>query len=169
MTPPLVSLQNDVWGMSTEIPYSWHVTTQSRVVLLFGHATREIRFKPIRSTIQIWVVMHDQNGISAVVPQTSFWGETSGGSQNACFLRLCTLQYKQGWALRKIEGCSETVKSRVPSIWFVWKIWDFLVTRRQKLGARGHRALLEHIPDKHANSSQGLPKFPINKVQWEKL
>ena len=71
----------------------------------------------------------------------------------------------------KLKGAqySETVKSRVPSIWFVWKIWDFLVARRQKLGARGHRALLEHIPDKHANSSQGLPKFPINKVQWEKL
>ena len=39
---------------------------------------------------------------------------------------------------------SETVKSRVPRIWFVWKIWDFLVTGGQKLGNRGHRALLEH-------------------------
>ena len=27
-----------------------------------------------------------------------------------------------------------------------WKIWDFLVAREQKLGARGHRALLEHSP-----------------------
>ena len=34
----------------------------------------------------------------------------------------------------------------MPSIWFVWKIWDFLVARGQKLGARGHRALLEHSP-----------------------
>ena len=48
----------------------------------------------------------------------------------------------------KLNGaqCSETVKSRVPSLWFVWKIWDFLVARGQKLGARGHRALLEHSP-----------------------
>ena len=30
----------------------------------------------------------------------------------------------------------------MPSIWFVWKIWDFLVARRQKLDTRGHRALL---------------------------
>ena len=49
------------------------------------------------------------------------------------------------WKL-KIAWCSELVKSRVPSIWFVWKIWAFLVTRGQKLGARGHRALLEHSP-----------------------
>ena len=48
----------------------------------------------------------------------------------------------------KLKGaqCSETVKSRVPSIWFVWKIWDFLVDWGQKLGTRGHRALLEHSP-----------------------
>ena len=49
----------------------------------------------------------------------------------------------------KLKGahCSEPVKSRVPSIWFVWKIWDFLVAQGQKLGARGHRSLLEHSPD----------------------
>ena len=36
-------------------------------------------FQPIRSTIQIWVVTRHQYGISALVPQTSFGGETSGG------------------------------------------------------------------------------------------
>ena len=50
------------------------------------------------------------------------------------------------WGKLKGAQCSETVKSRVPSIWFVWKIWDFLVARGQKLGARGHQALLEHSP-----------------------
>ena len=35
-------------------------------------------FQPIRSTIQIWVVMHHQCGISALVSQTSFGGETRG-------------------------------------------------------------------------------------------
>ena len=40
--------------------------------------------------------------------------------------------------------CSELVKSSVPSIRFVWKSKDFLVTREQKLGATGRRALLEH-------------------------
>ena len=34
--------------------------------------------QPIRSTTQIWVVTRNQYGISALVPQTSFGGETSG-------------------------------------------------------------------------------------------
>ena len=34
--------------------------------------------RPIRSTTQIWVVTRHQYGISAVVSQTSFRGETSG-------------------------------------------------------------------------------------------
>ena len=34
--------------------------------------------QPIRSTTQIWVVTHHQYGISALISQTSFWGETSG-------------------------------------------------------------------------------------------
>ena len=35
--------------------------------------------RPIRSTTQIWVVIRHQYGISALVSQTSFRGETSGG------------------------------------------------------------------------------------------
>ena len=34
--------------------------------------------QPIRSTSQIWVVTRHQYGISALVSQTSFGGETSG-------------------------------------------------------------------------------------------
>ena len=58
----------------------------------------------------------------------------------------CYVLYRKAVLQRKLKGaqCSETVKSRVPGMWFVWKIWDFLVAREQKLGARGHRALLEH-------------------------
>ena len=36
MTPPLFPLKNDIWEMSTEIPYWWRVTTQIWVVLLIG-------------------------------------------------------------------------------------------------------------------------------------
>ena len=35
--------------------------------------------RPVRSTTEIWVVTRHQYGISALVPQTSFRGETSGG------------------------------------------------------------------------------------------
>ena len=38
---------------------------------IFNHA--------IRSTTQIWVVKRHQNGISALISQTSFRGKTSGG------------------------------------------------------------------------------------------
>ena len=34
--------------------------------------------RPIRSTTQIWVVTRHQYGISALISQTSFRGETSG-------------------------------------------------------------------------------------------
>ena len=34
--------------------------------------------QPIRGTTQMWVVTHHQHGISALVSQTSFGGETSG-------------------------------------------------------------------------------------------
>ena len=59
--PPLVSLWNDVWETRAEISYWWHVTTQMWVVLLTD-----------------WKFA-STNGISALVSQTSFSGETSGG------------------------------------------------------------------------------------------
>ena len=66
--------------------------------------------------------------------------------------------------LGKLKGaqCSETVKSRVPSIWFVWKKYDFLIAREQKLGARGHWALLEHSPGIYCKISKltSSPAFP---------
>ena len=34
--PPLFPLRNDIWEMSTETPYWWHVTTQIWLVLLIG-------------------------------------------------------------------------------------------------------------------------------------
>ena len=48
-------------------------------MLLIGRATWEICFSPIRSTTQIWVVTRHLYGISALVSQKSFRGETSGG------------------------------------------------------------------------------------------
>ena len=64
-TLPLVSSRNDVWETSAEIPYCWLVTSH------MGNL-----FKPIRSTTQIWAVMRHQCGISALISQTSFGGET---------------------------------------------------------------------------------------------
>jgi len=45
----------------------------------------EAHFQPIRTTTQIWVVMHHQYGISVLVSQT-FCGETTGGGVTQCTL-----------------------------------------------------------------------------------
>ena len=51
---------------------------------LISHAARLIR-----STIQIWVVACHKYGIFALVSQTSFRWETSGGVENVgCFLKV---------------------------------------------------------------------------------
>ena len=47
---------------------------------------------PTRNTTIIWVVTRHQYGISALVSQTSFCGETKVG----CFLRLEIKQYDKG-------------------------------------------------------------------------
>ena len=48
--------------------------------------------RPIRSTTQIWVVARHQCGISALVLQTLFFGETIDSVANfGCFLRLVPL------------------------------------------------------------------------------
>ena len=54
-----------------------------------SHAAR-----PIRSTTQIWVVTRQQYGISALVFQTSFRGETSGDvAKCRLFSQAKTIQY----------------------------------------------------------------------------
>ena len=76
-TLQLVSLPNDVWETSAEIPYWWPVTTQIWVVLLIGW----IKFP--RGTINqkhYPDMGSDASSVwnSALVSQTSFGGETSG-------------------------------------------------------------------------------------------
>ena len=57
--------------------------------VLYWQCRERNLLQPIRNTIQIWVVKRHQYGISALVPQTSFRGETSGDVVNVdCFLRL---------------------------------------------------------------------------------
>ena len=71
---PLCHTRNDVWETNAEVPYWWRVTAKILVVLLIGHTAGKIR-----STTQIWVVMHHQYRISVLVSQASFHGETFGG------------------------------------------------------------------------------------------
>ena len=50
---------------------------QSWLLLPTGRIAREIFFRPIRNTTQIWVVTRHQYVSFSVVRQTSFRGETS--------------------------------------------------------------------------------------------
>ena len=50
-------------------------------------------FHPIRSTTRIWVVIRHQHGISALVSQTSFRGETRGGVKKRRLLWQATVQW----------------------------------------------------------------------------
>ena len=47
--------------------------------------------RPIRSTFQIWVVTRHQYGISALISQTSFRGETSGGDSKCGLFSQATI------------------------------------------------------------------------------
>ena len=64
----MVSPRGDVWETSAEIPYCFWLA--------------ENLLQPIRSIFHIWVVTRHQNGIFALVFQTSL------GNQWWCFLRL---------------------------------------------------------------------------------
>ena len=75
-----------------------HVITQILVVLLIAHA-RENLLQPVKSASHIWLVTRHQHGISALVPQTSFREETSGGVAKCrpavdCFISLL---WSQPW------------------------------------------------------------------------
>ena len=56
----------------------------------------EANFQPIRSTTQIWVVTRHQYGISALVSQTSFGGETSGDvAKGRLFFQADTVKFRK--------------------------------------------------------------------------
>ena len=84
-TLPLVSPPNDVCSQRRNERKKFH--TASDLLNQISHAAR-----PIRSTTQIWVMTRHQCGISALVSQTSFGGETSGSvAKSGLFSQAKTL------------------------------------------------------------------------------
>ena len=77
--------------------------------------------QPIRSTNQIWVVTHHQYGISALVTQTSFHGETSGGvAKFESFLRLPIKPNKR----KKIEHDQNRYDTKLVCFNTWIQVWD---------------------------------------------
>ena len=52
--------------------------------------------RPIRSTTQIWVVRYHQYGISALVSQTFFGGETNGSVTKCRLFSQAIMSIKKG-------------------------------------------------------------------------
>ena len=76
--PLLISPRNDVWEASAEISYWWCFTTQIWQALQNCLKVYFIQSE-VLSTTQSWEVTRHQTGISAVVPQRSFYEESSDG------------------------------------------------------------------------------------------
>ena len=78
-TPPPVSPRNDVRGLSAEIPAILMTWLYLDLGSTFDWLKQvSLAARPIRSTTQIWLV--PRYGISALVSQASFGGETSGST-----------------------------------------------------------------------------------------
>ena len=74
------SPRNDIWGMTGEIPLLMMCLCPD-----LGSASDWLCHKgnllqPIRNTTQAWVVTRRQYGISTLIFQVAFQGETSGGA-----------------------------------------------------------------------------------------
>ena len=112
-TSPLVCSWNDVWKMSAENPFWWHVTTW--VVFLIGWNKLSANQK------HYGVVTRHHYGISAFVSRTPFLGETSGG------VTKCRL-LSQAWGL---VGCANIVLGFIVDNMLVLLI---LVTVKRSVG-----------------------------------
>ena len=83
-TPPVVCPRNDVWENSAEIPYWWRALARSEISFWLVANLLHL----IGSSTQISV----HNGISALVSQTSFRGETTGSVVKCRLFSHATMQ-----------------------------------------------------------------------------
>ena len=110
--------------VTTGLPAKWRLRNKRRNSTLMTHHYPDLGsafdwscgvgnlIQPITSTSQIWVVMHHQYGISALVSQTSFGGET-GGSVTKCRL----------FSQAKQTGAREQFPNWRPKLNIPWQRW----------------------------------------------
>ena len=91
--------------------YFWEKTKKegSDWLIQNSHATR-----PIKSTKQIWVVTRHQYGISALVSQTSFGGETSGSVAKCRMFSQANHQSSSRWYVAAQPGNTNWFVSLIP-------------------------------------------------------
>ena len=133
---------NDVWGTSAENS----ILMKRRYQDLGSASDWSCRvgnlIQPIRRTTQIWVVTRHQYGISALVSQTSFGGETSGSVakcrlfSQATLLVICMkneFRSKRGKTLLLLSTISS---AELPLVQFV-KCWQFFLKDYQSWKRHG--------------------------------
>ena len=116
--------RNNVWGTTSEIPYWWRVVSLPRSGLCFWLVVpRGKGASTNQNHCQTWEVTRHQHGISALVSQTSFCGETS------CKVVKCRLFFFSGY------NNAKSVKNRDNTIGLTIKCnMDFKQIRRQSWG-----------------------------------
>ena len=136
MSWPIISLQNDIWGiiiiiiifniMSVEIPYWRCVTSQIWVVLLIGHATKEICFNysEVHCTIQIWAVTQHQYWISGVIPQEVIlrgnqWWHREMSACFFCYTSLWWFTLTKSW-----DNCFQVILINFYHISTIWHLYN---------------------------------------------
>ena len=117
---------------TTGFPTKWHLRNERRNSILMtchyldlGSASdRSCRvgnlIQPIRSTTQIWVVTHHHYGISALVYQTSFGGETSSSIAKCLLFSQANLilLWVDNWFLMPL------LKSQTPkNFWSIFRVY----------------------------------------------
>ena len=107
--------------VTTGFPAKWRLRNDRRNSILMGRHYPDLGgasdwscrvgnlFQPIRSTTQIWVVTRHQYGISALVSQTSFGGETNGS------VAKCRLFSQPTWLADRIRVKKE--EKAYPRAW----------------------------------------------------
>ena len=103
---PLVSPPDDVWGrLRKERRNSILMTRHYPDLASASDWSCRVGnlIQPIRSTTQIWVVTRHKYGISALVSQTSFGGETSGSVSKCRLFSQATLDIELKWSREKLK------------------------------------------------------------------
>ena len=107
-TSGILRKQTTFCDATNRFPVKWHLRNERKNSMLMtrhylGLGAADlvvplVKFasKPIRSSTQIWVVTHHQHGVSVLISQTSFHGETVSGVADCHLFSQATLPVQLG-------------------------------------------------------------------------
>ena len=151
------------------LPSKWCLKNGRRNFILMTHHSPDLGSAfdwSIRSTNQIWVLTRHQYGISALVSQTSFRGETIGGVAK-CRLFSHARRY---CSYMSLALCASTVVNLPSSKLFIW------AREASRVRKGGHTAKPSSIPTTRCRFSSRVPlacvlftKSPKWRACWQTI